>query len=542
MYTAPPVKTFAKNPFPAFSYEIWRDISTVKVDKKDYSVNDKFFQARWTMWETFLSSEVGETKVMMTHDKKREFRDKLQENLRGVTITALPSKNAQGISQKFQGHVRVEHGTVVAIYETRDGLVGFIHCKSRELEIRRQDFESDLPLPLRCDDKVSFLVHSNDLSTVLPGTVRVTEYHHEIGPEAVNVAELFLKKANSELILRNKQASVLIAKLLSERDVLKNPQFIEGVLMVAVAFIAIRFPIGSEEERDANCVFVPFGLNKSDYVNPVDQKRFLSIFKDSLYPGRLVEFCKDKVCNSNGDEYVEVADILMKALFLLIALLKEFPEEAASSNLAKHARSICKELAPFIDNYDVVVKLMSLIISVLSAPPTMESWRSIPAMLTLEEFQERVHNGDGMPPVPEVKATYRDLEEYFDTYYTLLREDAYRGLCRSVRRYLELHGEKLNQKNDAIYQIRFLEVVPFKMGRFNLCRVEWEPKTEAVKQEGGENSLYLHEGNLFCVSASGTFNAQEKGDVLFAVKVSEHPSKVSYKYIFCTSICIVNVL
>ena len=122
------------------------------------------------------------------------------------------------------------------------------------LKFSAQHFKSDLPLPLRCDDEVSFLVQTKDLITILPGSVRVTEYHSKIGPEAVEVAELFLKKANSELILRNKQASALFAQLLSETDALQKPQFIERVLTVVVSSIAIRFPIGSEEERDTNSV------------------------------------------------------------------------------------------------------------------------------------------------------------------------------------------------------------------------------------------------------------------------------------------------
>lgn len=503
--------------------EIWKDVSTVKVDKEDTyhcSVKRKFFKERWSVCDKFLFFEDEKMNLMTDSKKRKELRTKLQQKLRGITIRASVSENAQGTSQQFQGSVRVEHGTVVAIYESLDGWVGFILCKSRVLEFRGQHFESDLPLPLQCDDKVSFLVPTNHLSTVLPGSIRVTEYHSEIGPGAVNVAESFLQKANSDIILHNKQASALLAKLLSESDALQNPQFIEGVLMLAVSFIVIRFPIGSEEERDTNYVFVPFGLNKSGYVNPMEQKRFLSFFKGSAYPNHLVQFCKEKV--HRGEK--EIVDTLVKAIFLLIALLKEFPEEIVGGNLADHAKSMSKELAPFMDD-EVIVKLLSLIISVISAPPSMESWRSIPALLTVEEFHRRVH--EGMPPVAEVKATYRDLEEYFDTYYKLLREDAYRGICRSVRRYLELDEEKLSQKNDAIYQIRFLEVVPYGMGRFNLCRVEWEPKTEAVKQEGGENSLYLHEGNLFCISASGKFDPEKSGDVLFAVKVSEHSSMVS---------------
>ena len=526
---ASPSRTFSKNPLKSLGCEIWKDISTVKGDMKDpckLAGKCEFFQARWSVWESFLSSECEKSDLKNDNSKRKELRTKLQQKLRGITIRASVSETEQ-----FKGSVCVEHGKVVAIYGSRDEWVGYILCKSRVLKFSAQHFKSDLPLPLRCDDEVSFLLQTKDLSTILPGSVRVTEYHSKIGPEAVEVAELFLKKANNELILCNKQASALFAQLLSETDVLRiqSPQFIERVLEVVVSSIAIRFPIGSEEERDTNSVFVPFGLNQLGYINPMEQKRFLSFFKGSQeYLGHLVEFCEYKVCNSKEDDYEEVANILVKALFLLIALLKEFPE--SGSNVGEYANRICKKLASFMDNYELALTLMSLIVSVLSAPPSVESWRSIPALLTVQEFHRRVRNRDGMPPVAEVKATYKDLEEYFDTYYKLLREDAYRGLCRSVRRYLGLHEEKLNEKNDAIYLIRFLEVVPYKMGRFNLCRVEWEPKTDAVKQEGGENSLYLHEGNLFCISASGEFDPEATGDVLFAVKVSEHSSKVSLIY------------
>ena len=526
-----PTKSTFKNPLGLLCKNICNDVSTMSVDKDD-SIDDhfksKFWEARWTVCEDFLSSE--DAKTDLSDEMNRKLRAKLQQKLRGITVSA---EKAQRQPLQFEGSVVVEHGTVVAIYGAPNGSddwVGFILCKHRVREFRRENFQNVLPLPLQCDDKVSFLVQKTNQRTVLPGSVRVTEYCNKIGPRAREIAESFIQQlqARCDLILYNKQASALFAKLLFENDALQSSRFIEGVLMAAVAFIVIRFPVGSEGERETNDLFACYELNNSSYINLVEQKRFLSFFKGSAYPNHLIKFCKEKIHNEQLD-VDSVVDILYKAIFMLFALVKEFSEEAQCSDLtANIACLISKEVAPFTEEYEVGMRLMHLLLLVASAPPCKTSWRSIPALLTVEEFHKRVH--EEMPPVAEVKATYRDVEEYFDTYYKLLREDAYRSLFRSVRRYLEMDEDKLNQKNDAIYQIRFVEVIPSHRHLFNLCRVEWEPLTDAVKQEGGENSLYLHEGNLFCVSASGKFDREKPGDALFAVKVSEHPSEVRYNY------------
>ena len=506
------------NPLGLLCTEILNYVSRIAIDEKcSIPFPLSFFEARWTACKEYLTSEAKRSNLSDRYSRN-ELRDAIKQKLRGITVTA---EKAQVKYKWFQRPALVRHGTIVAIHKTPDGWIGCILCKDSVNVFNRQHFQNDLPLPLRCDDKISFLVQRNDLCTVVPCSIRVIEYCREFGSEAVGLAELFLE-TRSELLLRNKQVSALFAKLLSEETALQSEKFIEGAMKAAVDFVVFRFPIGSEEEKETAELFAPFGLNTSAYVDPMEQSRSLSSFQGSTYPKHLVEFCKKKV---NAHEYAEVRDVVFKAIFLLFALLKEFPKEAERCCLVSSVKRVITEvLAPSSGNYELGLRLMSLIFSVMVSPPAVESWRNIPALLTVEEFHRRVH--ERMPLVAEVKATYKNMEEYFDTYFKLLREDAYQSLFRSVRRYLEMDEDKLNQKNDAIYQIRFVEVVPYRRGLFNLCRVEWKPITAAVKQEGGENSLYLHEGNLFCLSASGKFNCKKPGDVLFAVKVSEHSTEV----------------
>ena len=302
------------NPLELLRKNILNDVT--RIEKRSIPFPLNFSKARWAVCKEYLTSEAITSNLSDRNSKTRkELHDAIQLKLRGITITA---EKVQGKSERFQGSVLVEHGTVVAIYGTPDGWVGCILYKARVIEFKRQHFQNDLPLPLRCDDKVSFLVQKNDRCTVLPGSIRVTEYCNELGSEAVGLTELFLE-TRSELLLRNKQASALFAKLLSEEDALQSEEFIEAVLMAAVDFIVLRFPIGSEEERETNELFTPFGLNRSAFVNPMEQKRFLSFFHGSAYPNRLVQFCKERV---NAHEGAEVRDILFKAIFLLFALLR----------------------------------------------------------------------------------------------------------------------------------------------------------------------------------------------------------------------------
>jgi hypothetical protein len=144
--------------------------------------------------------------------------------------------------------------------------------------------------------------------------------------------------------------------------------------------------------------------------------------------------------------------------------------------------------------------------------------------MSLTEFHARLQPksaaGSHEPKLKAVKATYASREEYCDTYYKLLREDTYRELSSAINRWIQ---DRRKYDSDAVYDIEFCGIEESTTGAqgCNCCRVHYYPLTPALRQEGKEYSRFLRCGNLFCISPSGKFRSDVKGDVLFAIKEPE---------------------
>ena len=443
-------------------------------------------------------------------EKKKAFESYLTKALEGDTLQATwPPKDGGERDEP----VAVKRGRVFGIYtqpEVVPDPVGYIRTSDGSIvEFGQEHFVAEFPLPLRVGDEVSYEVNRKT-SSMLEASIRVTTYHHEkpIDSESANKFLLYVKGADKDLgcLFRALRYQSFFTRILSDDQLLsdQNSTIAKEIIQLSASSIVIQFPIESEREKECNQVFKDEG--SSVRVDRSEQKKFLRMFSR----------CSLFKCISQSDDLDE--ESLLKAFKLILALLRDFPGER--EHVCDAVISLASKLNP-----EESIKVLNLVFFTVSRPSAdvyTQSWRYIPEMMSLEEFQSRLETRasgkDHKPRLEVVKSTYSSREEYFNTYYKLLREDTYRKLCSTIYRFIH---KQPNQEEDAIYEIEFRGVEISRTGG-SCCRVRYTPRTDAVKQEGKENSLFLRSGNLFCIlSHSGDFQSHRKDDFLFAVKEME---------------------
>ena len=436
-------------------------------------------------------------------EKKKAFESVLKIALEGDTLQASwPPKD----EVKCDEPVVVKRGRVLRIYKQSEvAPVGYIRTSDGSIvKFGQEHFVADFPLPLQAGDEVSYLV-GRKTSSMLGASIRVTTYEKPIDLESANKFLLYVKGADKDLgcLFRALQYHSFFKRILSDDQLLsdQNGTVAKEIIRLSASSIVIQFPIESEREKEYNKVFTD--EDSSVQVDRSEQKKFLRMFSR----------CSLFECISQSDDLDE--QFLLKAFKLILALLREFPGER--EHICDAVISLASKLSP-----EKSVKVWNLVFFTVSRPSAdvyTQSWRNVPEMMSFKEFQTRLETkASDNPRLEVVKPTYSSREEYFDTYYKLLREDTYRELCSTI--YRSIHKQP-NRKEDAIYKIEFRGVEISRTGG-SCCRVRYTPCTDAVKQEGKENSLFLHSGNLFCIlSHSGDFWSHKKGDVLFAVKEME---------------------
>ena len=430
-------------------------------------------------------------------EKKKAFESDLKIALEGDTLQASwpPKDGGERDGPRFV------KGRVLGIYNQSEvAPVGYIRTSDGSIvEFGQEHFVAEFPLPLRAGDEVS---------SMLGGSIRVTTYEKPIDLESANKFLLYVKGADKDsgCLFRALRYQCFFAKILSDDQLLsdQNGTVAKEIIRLSASSIVIQFPIESEREKEYNKVFTD--EDSSVRVDRSEQKKFLRMFSR----------CSLFKCISQSDDLDE--QFLLKAFKLILALLREIPGER--EHICDAVISLASKLNP-----EKSVKVWNLVFFTVSRPSAdvyTQSWRNVPEMMSLKEFQTRLETRasgkDHKPRLEVVKPTYSSREEYFNTYYKLLREDTYRKLCSTIYRFIH---EQPNQEKDAIYEIEFRGVEISRTGG-SCCRVQYTPSTNAVKQEGKENSLFLRSGNLFCIlSHSGDFWSHKKGDVLFAVKEME---------------------
>ena len=441
-------------------------------------------------------------------------------------VTLLADKNDCKPDQQSRP-VAVKHGRILGIYILKEQTKkGYLRSSDGTvIEFSPEHFAAAFPFPLRAGDDVSFLIKRNSLKArskedtnqeILRESIRVTAYNKPIDFDTANDFIQFLRgKEESDAdivhyIVESRCLPFLRGMFCSIESFKINSEFFVKTIMEMIRMFAsclrVRFPIDSEQEKDYNMVF---GAYEEKSMDLSKQRRFLKIFIGCKIFSVISEAELD-----GQQSYVHTSKIIL-------ALLSEFPEER---------EHICNPVIKLISNVhprEKGYKIWNLIFFVISRPRAdvyNQSWRNIPEMMSLTEFHARLQPksaaGSHKPELKAVKATYTSREEYCDTYYKLLREDTYRELSSAINRWIQ---DRRKYDSDAVYDIEFCGIEESTTGAqgCNCCRVHYYPLTPALRQEGKEYSRFLRCGNLFCISPSGKFRSDVKGDVLFAIKEPE---------------------
>ena len=142
-----------------------------------------------------------------------------------------------------------------------------------------------------------------------------------------------------------------------------------------------------------------------------------------------------------------------------------------------------------------------------STKPTKECWSSIPTILTSSEFDDAVQPDAGMEAssnLPVVKHTYDSIEEYGQTYFTLLREDCYRELTNAVAR---MKSGKTDDQKDTYYQMQFSHL--YRDNIHIVYGFHFKTVVSSASKHCLEDFPLLKQGNLVCFSSKGRFEGED---------------------------------
>ena len=135
-----------------------------------------------------------------------------------------------------------------------------------------------------------------------------------------------------------------------------------------------------------------------------------------------------------------------------------------------------------------------------------QPWNSVPLIMTPKElriaFKEN-HNLFADLPYVRLKQPYKSVEDYFETYFTLLRKDCYGQLCDVIRSAKLVNVEK---KKYNLYKIvATTGIYFFPNGRGMAFLLKFEPLFEI----NWNDSEALKGENLVCISLTGNFDDQK---------------------------------
>eukprot|EP00118_Oscarella_pearsei_P021036 m.233770 g.233770 ORF g.233770 m.233770 type:complete len:1538 (+) comp40099_c0_seq4:96-4709(+) len=135
----------------------------------------------------------------------------------------------------------------------------------------------------------------------------------------------------------------------------------------------------------------------------------------------------------------------------------------------------------------------------------VQKWNNIPLIITPKELRiasKERHNLTADLPVVRLQQPYSSLEDYFNTYFTLLRYDCYGQLCDVIRSVKLLN---MDQHKHNLYKILDVTGIHFLRngGNMAFC-LKFEPFFPLDPSSGA-----LRGENLLCISLNGTFNDKQ---------------------------------
>ena len=391
-----------------------------------------------------------------------------------------------------------QQGVVTDLYPATEGRLweGYIVCPARNTWAEDRVFHFDNTTTVFQKSACDLGVHIGDVVAFRPGkaniSLRVIEYFPGIFNEVTVLPYLTrIKRAANNV----------------------------EALQIVLQYPAVWKYLLNEPSIYKKQYKVILGIYKTDDSPTIRlQKKLMSTFKGSPFIQELVALLEEDPEQENNDQYRKV---VCQSTFFLIGFIQFFPDSAQPA---------LKQLAELLLKLKMHKELNALANAVIDSylvPPDSEQvqdrpWRSIPTILTKQEFEESVKtplpNSGPDPNLPVVKECYESSEEYGRAYFNLLRMDCYGELIETVTHLKTQHTDECHDCTS--YDITFLGLAK-GTGRRIVYNLEYDT-TVPIERAGSTNeSPLLRQGNLVCFSIGGKFD----NDLVWAtVDGSEHIS------------------
>ena len=235
---------------------------------------------------------------------------------------------------------------------------------------------------------------------------------------------------------------------------------------------------------------------------------------------------------------IERTDQYLRNVRIAANLLSSFVRHLGSeAKIVAEALKYMVEMLPAIALCPEFQSLtLSLIDSCLIPPASLmvseRPWKTIPTLLTKEEFEVSVQSPmNENPELPKVKARgrYKSIDEYGRTYFTLLRADCYGELIDTIAR---LKTPCRDERQDIFYRVAFIG-----LSQGSNRNIVYTFRFEAhLPPEKSQDSILTH-GNLICFSIGGKFERDlvwgtvDKTTEVYGVAIDESGKEVVLKQV-----------
>ena len=402
------------------------------------------------------------------------------------------------------------NGVILDIYHDASGSWGYIgnfpHTDKKGRQIvpsKTYKFDGQslamkpIQIPLHIGDEVSFRLIEHG-SNVAKGSVEVTRIN--FGLWCSQDSDVFSQYADSLLEVKHKPLQ-LVQKLLDWpapwKCMLEEEQLYKSLYHQMLEVGAMCNATELKVDPRARSAFIST-LIESSFVQKVVGVFSKQEMSDEIV-SYLVQLLTTLVRSLNKDEAYQWA----KPLKQLAAILEERNNTRAMKLLLDAVLDCC-------------------LVPPSSMKPTKECWSSIPTILTSSEFKDAVQPDAGMEAsrkLPVVKHTYDSIEEYGQTYFTLLREDCYHELTNAVAR---MKSGKTDDQKDIYHQVQFSH-----LHRDNIHIVygfRFKTVVPSASKHCLEDFALLKQGNLVCFSPQGRFEGGK--DIVWGTVSKVHVKKV----------------
>ena len=335
------------------------------------------------------------------------------------------------------------------------------------------------------------------------------ETHLGLQPLHVGDVVVFQVKESTDTVSRIVKVAQYCAEALGEDFALtlfshyKGKEvelFRNGVAMKAI----LNAPQVYKNTEVCTTLIAAFTSALSDHYSSTAslKKKVLDLLKSSSFIHELIEIAPQEASNS---------------VCILQEYLTQFPDDICPLVPTLHAMVTCllKQDRP----HEVAMFLCFLSTSSCILPPLIEiqqqPWKSIPTILTKEEWKAGSVANKAYLPVVKDRGSYSSIDEYGRTYFILLRADCHGNLASAIFRLREPASSSMSTRSRAEFEIPVCDAsfVGLSRGAGHHLVYHFNMESRPIPSENlPKDSPLFKPGNLLCFSIGGRF----EDDIIWA--------------------------